>query len=165
MDQLFARLYVSGEGRKLAMSDRNEPPPTAGQFADQLTAGIVPMRDVFALAKRCIDMDLDQIEELYQLYLRRHDRIDDWSLVDRAAPSVVGDYLADKPRDPLYRLALSESAWERRTAIVATWAFIRRGELDDTFAIAELLVDDPEHLVQTAPSSTSTPTNDATTAP
>ena len=89
-------------------------------------------------------------KSLYELYLRRHDRIDDWSLVDRAAPSVVGGYLADKPRDPLYDLARSPSVWERRTAIVATWHFIRQGELDDTFAIAELLVNDPEHLVQTA---------------
>ena len=89
-------------------------------------------------------------KSLYELYLRRHDRIDDWSLVDRAAPSVVGGYLADKPRDPLYDLARSPSVWERRTAIVATWHFIRHGELDDTFAIAELLVNDPEHLVQTA---------------
>jgi len=43
--------------------------------------------------------------ELYDLYLRRHDRIDTWDLVDRAAPHVVGGYLWDKPRDPLYRLA------------------------------------------------------------
>jgi len=141
------------------------------------------MGEVFALAKRFIDLELDQIEEslespiqkvrvgavsvmdfqarrrstpasrreeLYELYLRRHDRINDWSLVDRAAPSVVGGYLLDRPRDPLYRLARSESVWERRTAIVATWHFIQRGQLDDTYAIGELLVNDPEHLIQTA---------------
>ncbi len=63
---------------------------------------------------------------------------------------MVGGYLLDQPRDPLYRLARSESVWERRTAIVATWHFIQRGQLDDTYAIGELLVDDPEHLIQTA---------------
>ena len=88
--------------------------------------------------------------DLYELYLRRHDRIDDWDLVDRAAPHVVGGYLADRPRDPLFVLARSSHWWERRTAIVATWFFIRRGELDDTFALAEVLVDDPVELVQKA---------------
>jgi 3-methyladenine DNA glycosylase AlkD len=88
--------------------------------------------------------------DLYELYLRRHDRIDTWSMVDRAAPWVVGGYLADKPRDPLYELARSPHWWERRTAITATWVFIRADDLDDTFGIAELLVDDPEHFVQTA---------------
>lgn len=88
--------------------------------------------------------------ELYELYLRRHDRIDNWDLVDRAAPHVVGGYLADKPRDALYALARSSNGWERRTAIVSTWFFIRRGDLDDTFAIAELLVDDDHDLVQKA---------------
>ncbi len=92
----------------------------------------------------------DRRRALYELYLRRHDRIDDWDLVDRAAPHVVGGYLADRPRDPLYVLARSRHWWERRTAIVATWFFIRRGELDDTFALAEVLVDDPVELVQKA---------------
>lgn len=89
-------------------------------------------------------------KELYELYLRRHDRIDNWDLVDRAAPWVIGGYLHDKPRDPLYRLARSASPWERRTAIVATWYFIRQDDLDDTFGIAELLVDDEHDLVQKA---------------
>ena len=85
-----------------------------------------------------------------ELYLNRHDRIDTWDLVDRAAPHVVGGYLADRPRDILYALARSEVVWERRTAIVATWFFIRRGELDDTFALAELLIADQHHLIHKA---------------
>jgi 3-methyladenine DNA glycosylase AlkD len=85
--------------------------------------------------------------ELFELYLRRHDRIDSWDLVDRAAPHVVGGYLADRPRDALYELARSEVVLERRTAIVATYFFIRRGEVDDTFAIAELLVADRDDLI------------------
>ena len=35
--------------------------------------------------------------ELHHLYLRRHDRIDGWDLVDRAAPHVIGGYLLDVP--------------------------------------------------------------------
>jgi hypothetical protein len=88
--------------------------------------------------------------ELFELYLRRHDRIDTWDLVDRAAPYVVGGYLFDRPRDPLYVLAASEHWWERRTAVVATYYFIREGDLDDTFAIADVLAHDPEPLVQKA---------------
>jgi len=88
--------------------------------------------------------------ELYDLYLRRHDRIDSWDLVDRAAPHVVGGHLWDKSRDPLYRLAASPHWYERRTSIVSTWFFIRRDDLDDTFRIAEILATDPEKLVQKA---------------
>lgn len=88
--------------------------------------------------------------ELFDLYIRRHDRIDNWDMVDRAAPYVVGGYLADKPRTILYKLARSKSQWERRTAIVSTYFFIRQNDLDDTFKIAEILVRDPADLVQKA---------------
>ena len=88
--------------------------------------------------------------ELYELYLRRHDRINNWDLVDRAAPFVVGGYLADKSRAPLYDLAGSADVWERRTAIVATYYFIRLADLGDTFALAAILADDPHDLVQKA---------------
>jgi 3-methyladenine DNA glycosylase AlkD len=89
-------------------------------------------------------------KELYDLYLRRHDRINNWDLVDLAAQHVVGSYLLDRPRDVLYQLARSPNMWERRTAITATAAFIRAKQVGDTFAIAELLLNDPEDLVQKA---------------
>jgi 3-methyladenine DNA glycosylase AlkD len=88
--------------------------------------------------------------ELVELYLRRHDRINDWDLVDLGAWDVVGRYLMDNPRDVLYQLARSTSVWERRTAILATLYFVRQGDLDDTFGIAEALVDDDHDLVQKA---------------
>lgn len=86
-------------------------------------------------------------KELYDLYLRRHDRINNWDLVDLAASFVVGGYLFDKPRDILYTLARSKNMWERRTAIVASGYFIRQGEVDDTFKLAEILVHDSQDLV------------------
>jgi 3-methyladenine DNA glycosylase AlkD len=89
-------------------------------------------------------------KELYELYINRHDRINNWDLVDRSAPYVVGGYLSDKPRTVLYKLARSKNMWERRTAIVSTFYFIRKGDIDDTFKIAELLVTDKEDLVQKA---------------
>jgi 3-methyladenine DNA glycosylase AlkD len=88
--------------------------------------------------------------ELYELYMRRHDRIDSWDLVDRACPHVVGGYLWDKSREPLYVLAASPHWYERRTSIVSTWFFIRRGDLDDTFRIGQILANDPHDLVQKA---------------
>ncbi|MET0147451.1 MAG: DNA alkylation repair protein [Ilumatobacteraceae bacterium] len=86
--------------------------------------------------------------ELYDLYLRRHDRIDTWDLVDLAAHQVVGSWLIDKPRDPLDRLAVSGFWPERRTAIVATAAFLRRGETADTMRLASTLAGDDHPLVQ-----------------
>ena len=89
-------------------------------------------------------------KELFDLYIRRSDRIDNWDLVDVAAPHVVGRYLFDKPRDILYELARSNDTWERRTAIVCTLYFLRQGDVDDTFTIAEMLVDDEHDLINKA---------------
>jgi 3-methyladenine DNA glycosylase AlkD len=88
--------------------------------------------------------------ELFDLYIRRHDRINTWDLVDRSAIWVVGEWLADKPRDILDTLAESKAPMERRTAILSTVAFIRRGELDDTYRIAARLLGDDEDLVHKA---------------
>jgi 3-methyladenine DNA glycosylase AlkD len=89
-------------------------------------------------------------KELFDLYINRHDRINNWDLIDRSAPYVVGGYLTDKPRKILYKLAKSKNVWERRTAIVSTYFFIRQNDLADTFKIAELLVKDDHELIQKA---------------
>jgi 3-methyladenine DNA glycosylase AlkD len=89
-------------------------------------------------------------KELYELYMRRTDRVNTWDLVDLSGHHVVGGYLFDKPRDPLYKLARSKHWWERRLAIFATLHFVRKGDLDDTFDLAEILVNDDHDLVQKA---------------
>lgn len=89
-------------------------------------------------------------KELYDLYFERIDGINNWDLVDLAAPFVVGGYLYDKPRGVLYRLARSPNLWERRTAIVSTYYFIRQGDVDDTFTIAALLLHDEHDLIHKA---------------
>ena len=66
------------------------------------------------------------------------------------APHVVGRYLWDKPRKVLYRLARSKSPSERRTAIVSTLYFVRKGDVEDTFELAKLLLDDDDPYVQKA---------------
>ena len=86
-------------------------------------------------------------KELYDLYLRRHDRVNNWDLVDLGAIYVVGCYLADKPRKILYKLAKSKNPWERRTAIIAPMYYIMKlGEVDDSFKIAEMLINDKHDL-------------------
>lgn len=88
--------------------------------------------------------------DLYDLYLRRNDRLNNWDFVDRGAVSIIGEYLVDKPRNVLYELAKSDDPWKRRTAIVSTHAFIKRDDLKDTFSIAEILIDDPHELINKA---------------
>jgi len=110
-------------------------------------AGAVRIMATQARGKRTPDT---QRRALYELYLRRHDRINDWDLVDLGAWDVVGRWLVDTPRGVLDELARSSKMWERRTAILATMAFIRIGEVDDTFRIAELLFTDEQDLIHKA---------------
>ncbi len=110
-------------------------------------AGAVRIMATQARGKRTPDA---QRRALYELYLRRHDRINDWDLVDLGAWDVVGRWLVDKPHDVLDELARSSNMWERRTAILATMAFIRGGEVDDTFRIAEALLTDEQDLIHKA---------------
>ena len=89
-------------------------------------------------------------KQLFNLYINRHDRLNNWDFVDRASYDVIGAYLLDKPRDLLYKLAVSKNIWERRTAIVSTYAFIKKNDTADTFKIAEILVHDEEELINKA---------------
>jgi 3-methyladenine DNA glycosylase AlkD len=91
-----------------------------------------------------------QKQQLYELYLKRTDRINNWDLVDLSCRDIVGGYLNDKPKDPLYKLAKSKDIWERRIAIVSTWQFIREKQLSETFKIAEMLLNDTHDLIHKA---------------
>jgi len=110
-------------------------------------AGALSVMDKQARSKKTPE---SRRKELFDLYIRRHDRINNWDLVDLGALYMVGSYLFDKPRDILYKLARAKNIWERRTAIVGTAYFIRKGDVTDTFKIAEMLVNDKEDLVHKA---------------
>ena len=112
-----------------------------------MRVGAVSIMDFQARSRKT---STERRRELFELYLRRHDRIDTWDLVDRSAIWVVGEYLRDRPRDVLYQLARSDRPMERRTAILSTFAFIRRGDVDDALRIAELLVHDEDDSVHKA---------------
>jgi 3-methyladenine DNA glycosylase AlkD len=102
----------------------------------------------FAVRSRSAGDDVRR--ERYELYLRRHDRIDTWDMVDRAAPRVVGEYLLTRPRDPLFELAAASDPLRRRTAMTAPLAFVRARDVDalaDLYRLAALLLDDPDPVV------------------
>lgn len=109
--------------------------------------GAVSIMDFQARSKKTTEV---RRKELFDLYINRHDRINTWDLVDRSAPYVVGGYLFDKPRKILYKLARSRKMPERRTAIVSTGYFIRQRDVEDTFKIAEMLIDDEHDLIHKA---------------
>jgi 3-methyladenine DNA glycosylase AlkD len=110
-------------------------------------AGAVSIMGKQARRKKTPDA---QRKQLFDLYLRRHDRVNNWDLVDLGALYVVGPYLIDKPREILYRLARSKNIWERRTAIVGTGPLIKQGDVEDTFKIAALLLEDDQDLIHKA---------------
>jgi 3-methyladenine DNA glycosylase AlkD len=89
-------------------------------------------------------------KEVYTFYLDNTRYVNNWDLVDGSAPQLVGAYLLDKSRRPLYRLAKSASLWERRIAIVATQHFIRCDDFADTLTISKMLFGDPEDLIHKA---------------
>jgi 3-methyladenine DNA glycosylase AlkD len=71
-------------------------------------------------------------------------------LVDSSAEFVLGEFLWPGPRDLLFELARSESLWERRVAVLSSFAFIKRGDASTTLELAEMLLDDREDLMQKA---------------
>jgi len=113
----------------------------------EVRLGAVSIMDYQARDKK---ISAGQKKELFDLYIKKHDRINNWDLIDRSAPYVVGGYLFDKPRNILYKLAKSKNVWERRTAIVSTYFFIRQKDINDTFKIAEMLVKDKHELIHKA---------------
>lgn len=87
---------------------------------------------------------------LSRFYLDHRAGVDNWDLVDVSAPDLLGGELVAGDRAVLGELAGAERLWDRRIAVVATFALIRRGELDETYALAERLMDDPHHLIHKA---------------
>lgn len=107
---------------------------------------------VVIMAKQAVSKktSVERKKALYEQYLRRSDAVNNWDLVDVSCRDVVGEYLVDKPRDELYRLAASPIIWQRRAAIVCTFAFLNRGQSADTYKLAELLLQDTHDLMHKA---------------
>ncbi|MBP1613222.1 MAG: hypothetical protein H6Q13_670 [Bacteroidetes bacterium] len=89
-------------------------------------------------------------KQIYEFYLSQTKRINNWDLVDLSASYIVGEYLKDKSREDLYRLAASSLLWEQRIAVVATAALIRKDDFIDILRLSELLLQHKHDLMQKA---------------
>ncbi len=89
-------------------------------------------------------------DAIYRLYLDSTRWINNWDLVDCSAEHIVGAHLCQRNKRPLYKLAGSESLWERRIAMMATGGYIKQRQFDDALRIAEILLPDPEDLIHKA---------------
>ena len=141
MGQLFALAKEFG-GMPIAEIEKLLESPI-----HEVRAGAVSIMDKASRNKK---ISGSRLKEFFELYMRRHDRINNWDLCDLGCLHMTGSYLFDKPRAILYKLAKSKNIWERRTAILSTCYFIRQGDLNDTFKIAEMLVYDKEDLIHKA---------------
>ncbi len=99
-------------------------------------------------------------KSIYDFYLKNTKYINNWDIVDSSAPYIVSVYLWDnyaQTSSPsvetikiLSKLARSKSVWDRRIAIMSTAYFIQQGDINETFAIAEILLHDEHDLIQKA---------------
>lgn len=89
-------------------------------------------------------------KKIVNFYLKNTFFINNWDLVDLSCEYILGNFLLNRKRDVLYKLAKSKNLWERRIAIVSTFDFIRHNQFEDTFKIAEILLNDNYDLIRKA---------------
>ena len=88
--------------------------------------------------------------KIVKFYLKHKNYINNWDLVDSSALYILGEYLKDKNKDILYKLAKSKNLWHRRIAIISTFAFIRQNQFEDTLKISKILLKDNHDLIHKA---------------
>ena len=119
----------------------------ASEYHEIRLAGLLALVEIYSHARK----DMSLRSRCIDFYLSHTDRINNWDLVDLSCYNLLGDWLLDKDRSLLYRLASDgKNIWEQRIGMVSTMAFIRQGQLDDTFAIADILLDHPHDLIHKA---------------
>lgn len=89
-------------------------------------------------------------QQFYDFYIARVDNINNWDLVDLSARDIVGGYLWDKSREPLYKFAREEHLWLQRISIVSTYYFLKREDYRDTLALSDILLHHPHDLIHKA---------------
>jgi len=89
-------------------------------------------------------------KKIVEFYLRNTKNINNWDLVDLSCPNIIGNYLLDRSRQVLYKLAKSKNLWEKRISIISTLAFIREKQFNDTIKISEILLNDKHDLIHKA---------------
>jgi 3-methyladenine DNA glycosylase AlkD len=112
------------------------------------------MTALFILINQYKKADEREKKIIFDFYLKNTKNINNWDLVDISAPKIVGDYLMEKPRNVLYKLAKSQpkagNLWERRIAIISTLAFVRNNDFNDTLKISKMLLSDEHDLIHKA---------------
>jgi len=89
-------------------------------------------------------------KQIVNFYLKNTQNINNWDLIDLSAPKIMGDYLLEKDRKVLYKLAKSKSLWEKRIAVLSTFMFIKHNQFDDALKISEVLINDKHDLIHKA---------------
>ena len=89
-------------------------------------------------------------KEIFDFYIKNAKQVNNWDLVDTSAAKIAGEYLLYKPKDILYKFAVSKNLWEKRISIIATAAFIKNKKYKDTLKIAEILIGDTHDLIHKA---------------
>jgi 3-methyladenine DNA glycosylase AlkD len=89
------------------------------------------------------------IADFYLAAVRRG-RVNNWDLVDCSAEFILGEYYYERPRDVLFKLAASDSVWERRVAMLSTFGFIKHGDASTALELATILSPDEHDLIRKA---------------
>ncbi|TGM58299.1 DNA alkylation repair protein [Leptospira adleri] len=108
------------------------------------------LTSLFILCYQFEKGDVKLKKQLHQFYLKNLKYVNNWDLVDLSSRVLIGDYLLDKDRTILYRLAKSKNLWERRISVLSTYALIRAKDFKDILKISETLIKDKEDLIQKA---------------
>ena len=122
------------------------------EYHEVRLAALLALVEIFRHAGKKAYSGLEMTkEDCVRFYLSHTDRINNWDLVDLSCYPLLGEWLLDKDRTLLYDLARSgKTLWEQRIGIVSTMTFIRHGQLEDTFAIADILLHHPHDLIHKA---------------
>ena len=139
------RAVVKEQWRKVSFAEVEEC--LASEYHEVRLAALLMLVEIFSHAKKDPDLQRQCVES----YLSHKSAINNWDLVDLSCYPLLGVWLLDKDRTLLYDLARSgKTLWEQRIGMVSTMTFIRHGQLDDTFAIADILLHHPHDLIHKA---------------
>ena len=124
----------------------------ASEYHELRLAALLALVEIFRHAGKKAYSGLEMTkEDCVRFYLSHTDRINNWDLVDLSCYPLLGEWLLDKDRTLLYDLARGgQTIWEQRIGIVSTMAFIRHGQVQDTFNIADILLHHPHDLIHKA---------------
>ena len=115
------------------------------KYHEERLLGLIILVNKYSKAK-----DEKSKNQLYKIYVSSFKYVNNWNLVDVTCPHIIGKHLMDNDRSILYSWAKSDDLWTKRIAIVSTHWFIRKNDLQDTFKIAEMLLNDEHDLIHKA---------------